>query len=156
MNASTANFLRALAVIAFTLPASAKASAPAGRYVVTAGGTVYGTVYDTKTRLTWQQAVSSTTYTWADAETHCVDAGVRLGGSGWRVPTVKELQTIVDYSQSSGPMIDPTAFPSTPASVFWSSSPVAGSTSLAWLVSFYGGYSNSYDVSYAFNVRCVR
>jgi hypothetical protein len=69
---------------------------------------------------------------------------------------VKELQTIVDESRKS-PSIDPTAFPSTPSDYFWSSSPLAGSSSYAWYVDFsYGNTSNGVGVSYATNVRCVR
>jgi hypothetical protein len=156
MNVSKHHILCALAIVVAIVPTFAHASAPAGQYVVTAGGTAYGSVYDTKTKLTWQQTVSSTTYTWADAQAHCAGVGASLGGMGWRLPTLKELQTLVDYSQATGAMIDPTAFPSAPSSVFWSGSSVAGSPSLAWLVSFYGGYSNSFGITYAFDVRCVR
>jgi hypothetical protein len=150
------------------------ASAPAGRYT-TAGGTVHntsfhaeelpengmryttagGTVYDTKTQLTWQQTVSSTLYPWADAQTYCAGVGTSLGGTGWRLPTIDELQTIVDKSRSN-PSIDSTAFPSTPVNRFWSSSPVTGLPSRARLVDFYLGTTDTNDVSYMFNVRCVR
>jgi hypothetical protein len=68
---------------------------------------------------------------------------------------VKELQTIVDDSQRD-PSIDTTAFPWTPAIFFWSSSPVAGSSSLAWTVTFDDGYTSDYGVSNPINVRCVR
>jgi hypothetical protein len=81
--------------------------------------------------------------------------GASLGGTGWRLPTLKELQTIVDYSQSN-PSIDSTAFPSTPAAWFWSSSPLAGSSSNAWLVRFFDGYTGDSDVSTTNFVRCVR
>jgi hypothetical protein len=157
MNVSILRLLGAIAIIAVTLPTSADASAPTGRYVVTSGGTGNGTVYDTKTKLTWQQTVASTTYTWANAKTYCGSAAVStsLGGTGWRLPTLKELQTIVDYSQSN-PSIDSTAFPSTPAAWFWSSSPLAGSSSFAWLV-YFGNGSAYYDgVSATDSVRCVR
>jgi hypothetical protein len=148
MNAHLARFLAvvALATVAFTR--SADANAPAGRYT-TSGGTVY----DTKTKLTWQQAVAPGTYTWANAKAYC--AGLSLNGTGWRLPTIKELQTIVDESQTN-PSIDTTAFPSTPAQSFWSSSPLAGSSSNAWLVDFSFGYTNNNDVSSASLVRCVR
>ena len=156
MNASIHRFLGVLAVIAVVLPTSAGANAPAGQYVVTAGGTGNGTVYDTKSKLTWQQTVSSTTYyTWADAKTYCAGVGASLGGTGWRLPTCKELQTIVDDSQTN-PSINTTAFPSTPAAWFWSSSPVAGSPSVAWDVAFNYGYSYYDVISLAINVRCVR
>jgi hypothetical protein len=156
MNARIFRFLAAVAVVV-ALTASADASAPAGRYVVTSGGTGNGTVYDTKTKLTWQQTVPSTAYTWANAKTYCAGVGASLGGTGWRLPTCKELQTIVDDSQTN-PSIDTTAFPSTPAAWFWSSSPVAGSPSYAWLVNFNNGYTyNFYDgFTDTLSVRCVR
>jgi len=136
----------ALATVAFTR--SADANAPAGRYTTTGG-----TVYDTKTKLTWQQAVAPGTYTWAGAKTYC--SGLNLGDTGWRLPTVKELQTIVDDSQKN-PSIDTTAFPSTPADAFWSSSPFAGSSSV-WQVKFDIG--DTYGTQYIDDldhVRCVR
>jgi TPR repeat protein len=146
------------ALVLANLPTSADASAPAGRYVVTSGGTGNGTVYDTKSELTWQQTVSSTTYTWADAKTYCGSAAVSssLGGTGWRLPTIAELESIVDRSQATAPRIDPSDFPLTTSDYFWSASPVAGSPSLAWIVHFYNGGTYSIDVSYAtLNVRCV-
>jgi hypothetical protein len=154
MNARIFRFLAAVAVVV-ALTASADASAPAGRYVVTSGGTGNGTVYDTKTKLTWQQTVPSTAYTWANAKTYCAGVGASLGGTGWRLPTCKELQTIVDDSQTN-PSIDTTAFPSTPAAWFWSSSPVAGSSSYAWGVYFDFGDTYGYDITNTNYVRCVR
>jgi hypothetical protein len=62
----------------------ADANAPAGRYTI-----AEGTVYDTKTMLTWQQTIPTRQYYWADAKTYCGSATVSsaLGGSGWRLPT---------------------------------------------------------------------
>jgi hypothetical protein len=149
MNATGARLLGVVAVVVLTT--SADASAPTGRYV-TAGGTVY----DTKTKLTWQQTVSSKTYTWVDAKTYCVDVGASLGGTGWRLPTIKELQTIVDESRCY-PSMDPTAFSATPGGwFFWSSSPVAALQSSAWFVNFSDGSAYHFAVSNASNVRCVR
>jgi hypothetical protein len=147
MNARLALSIAAVLVLA-GLTLLARADAPAGRYTI-----ANGTVYDTKTKLTWQQTVPSSTYTWANAKTYC--SGLSLAGTGWRLPTAKELQTIVDESRTS-PSIDTTAFPSTPSSNFWSSSPLAGSSSYAWYVNFYVGYADSIDVSYTYVVRCVR
>ena len=157
MNAHRARFLAVVALATVPFTRSADANAPAGRYVVTSGGTDAGTgngtVYDTKTKLTWQQAVAPGTYTWAGAKTYC--AGFNLGGTGWRLPTIKELQTIADDSQTN-PSIDTTAFPSTPADWFWSSSPLAGSSSYAWSVHFYDGVASNFGVSDTYYVRCVR
>jgi hypothetical protein len=156
MNASIHRLLDVLAIIAVALPTSAGANAPAGQYVVTAGGTGNGVVYDAKSKLTWQQTVSSTTYTWADAKTYCAGVAVSLGGTGWRLPTLKELQSLVDYSRSAGPMIDPNAFPSTPGTAFWSASQVAGPPSYAWYVNFNYGTTLGAFVGGMSNVRCVR
>ena len=67
-----------------------------------------------------------------------------------------ELRTIVDFTVTSGATIDATAFPSTPAEPFWTSSPYAGSSGYAWLVNFYYGYSVFIDVGSYDRVRCVR
>ena len=158
MSISRVRFAGVVAVIVFALTGLADAAAPAGHYVVTAGsGTGNGTVYDTKSKLTWQQTASSTTYSWAGAQTYCAGVGTSLGGTGWRLPTYKELYSIVDLSQTTGPYIDPTAFPSASSGVFWSASPVAGSSSsAAWGVFFSLGSTYNYGVSAPFYVRCVR
>ena len=156
MNASIPRFLCAVAMIAVILPTPADASAPGGRYVVTNGGTSSGTVYDTKTKLTWQQTISSNYYTWADAKTYCAGVGSNLGGTGWRLPTMKELQSLADYAQTTPPMIDLNAFPGTPSDRFWSASPWAGSSSYAWDVDFGDGTTYSIDVSLTYYARCVR
>jgi hypothetical protein len=148
----------AIAIIGVTLPRAVTAAAPDGHYVVTDGSeTGTGTVYDTRSKLTWQKTVSSTVYTWADAKTYCAGLGTSLGGTGWRLPTLKELYSIVDLSRSVAPYIDPNAFPSTPSTAFWSASPVACPRSNAWRVNFRNG--NTDLDSYMFdtgNVRCVR
>jgi hypothetical protein len=84
---------------------------------------------------------------WADAKTYCSSVGLRL-------PTVKELDSLVDLTVTSGATIDPTAFPNTPAESFWTSSPYFGSPSNAWGVDFSSGlYGSGAGVDY---VRCVR
>jgi hypothetical protein len=78
--------------------------------------------------------------------------GTTLGGTGWRLPTIKELQTIVDESR---PSIDPTAFPGAPLGNYWSSSPVAGRPSDAWDINF-NGATGPDAMSTLDNVRCAR
>lgn len=133
------------AFLILVLTSGAHADAPLGRYVVTSG-----TVYDNKTKLTWQQSVVSTTYTWSDAKSRCTALG-----AGWRLPALRELLSIVDYSQS-GPAIDRAAFPGTPSLNFWSSSPYAGSATSAWSVSFQNGRGDWESHSTLNYVRCVR
>ena len=127
-----------------------RASAPAGHYAI-----ANGAVYDTKTKLTWQQAASSSTYTQPAAASYCATLG--LNGATWRLPTMKELLTIVDLSVSPpGPTIDSAAFPGTPPDYFWSSTPYAGTVGSAWSVLFYYGLSYGNDVTNTSYVRCVQ
>ncbi len=133
------------------LTSSVWAAAPAGRYTIATD-----TVKDIKTGLTWQRAVPSWSFTLASAKAYC--PGLNLGGfsSGWRLPTKKELETLVDRRTRS-PCIDSTAFPNTPPDFFWSSTNFVG-LNLGWGVYFNEGLSD--DDAYALvnrrRVRCVR
>lgn len=151
MNTHFPSLLAITALVAGALSSSAQANTPPGRYT-----TATLTVYDTRTKLTWQRTVPSVTYSSTAAKDYCATAGTFLGGTGWRLPTVKELLSIVDYSQPSAP-IDSTAFPGTPANYFWSSTTVVGSSISAWTVSFgILGNAQPQGGSQLFNVRCVR
>ena len=57
------------------------------------------------------------------------------GHRDWRIPNVKELQSIVDYGQVS-PAIDPTFPGPTAAAFYWSATTVVDEPSSAWLVDF--------------------
>jgi len=100
----------------------------------------------------WQQMFPSGTYDQPGAITYC--AGLTLAGGGWHLPTLPELESIVDTRYM--PTIDPTAFPSTPANWFWSSSPSVASGGFGWVVNFNYGYSVSSGTSNTYRVRCVR
>jgi hypothetical protein len=147
---------RSLAVVVLGLGATAEASAPAGRYKA-----ANGTVFDTKTKLTWERAPSLAPSDWPAADTYCHQTvGAKLGGTGWRLPTIKELQTLVDDSRvadADAAMIDPTAFPGTPAGPFWSSSPLVDSPGAVWCLFFLDGSAAGCSKADAGNhVRCVR
>lgn len=124
------------------------AATPPGRYTIS-----NGTVLDTKTNLTWQQTISANSYTFTEAQSYC--ANLALQGTGWRAPSSKELQTIVDDTRHS-PSIDIAAFPGTPSQPFWSSSPVATSSTTAWVVDFYRGNVTNRQKTNVAQVRCVR
>ena len=79
-----------------------------------------GTVTDMSTGLTWQQADDGVTRNWAESLTYCENLTL-AGASDWRLPNVKELQSIVDYTRNN-PALNTGVFAQTdPAGWFWSS-----------------------------------
>jgi hypothetical protein len=106
---------------------SAPTPTPAGRYTYPSPGAVY----DTATRLTWQgspPAVGNTvdrTKAWSTCRALTLN-----GTTGWRVPTLGELATLIEFWQGPDlPTIDSTAFPSTPFDFgFWSYTQLPGQT----------------------------
>jgi hypothetical protein len=73
----------------------------------------------------------------------------------WRMPTQRELLTLV-YADGSSPSIDPTYFPNTPASGFWSGSTYVPGPSLAWFVFFDGGLTDTFSKAGSLHARLVR
>lgn len=108
---------------------------------------------DAKTHLQWQQAIDANSYAVDAAMTYC--SGLSLPGSGWRLPTKAELESIIK-DDAYNPAIDVDAFPSTPAAAFWTASPHAGSAASFWFVDFGAGSSEAGDYQGAMHVRCVR
>jgi len=87
------------------------------------------------------------------AATYCAD--LTLGGySNWRLPTAKELDSIVDYGRYY-PSIDP-VFQHTATDRYWSSSTYEGYRDGAWDVYFYDGDRYTDGKDYSDYVRCVR
>jgi len=127
-----------------------------------------GTVTDPTTGLTWMRCAigqtwdgaaetctgTASTHTWNQA--NALTGTVNFAGqSDWRLPTIRELTTIVDVSIYL-PTIDRKAFPNTPASGFWSASALASDSSYAWNVNFYFGNTNGSNMSLSSQVRLMR
>jgi RNA polymerase sigma factor (sigma-70 family) len=115
-----------------------------------------GTVRDNVTCLIWQRTPAPSTYTFTQAEAYC--SALTLAGGGWHLPTRIELTSIVDTSRS-GPAIDTTAFPGTPAQYFWTSSPwaVTKTPLRSWIINFYESLaSNAAFQTGTYQVRCVQ
>jgi hypothetical protein len=125
---------------------AASPGAPPGHYVVLAT-----TVTDTKTKLIWQRATSATAVALPTAQTVC--SGL---GAGWRIPTLKELATLVDVTVSPpGPTLDQVAFPGTPAAFTWSASPSFDTPGQTWMLDFSTGGAGTDLPAQAHWVRCV-
>ena len=109
-------------------------------------------ILDGATGLTWQQNVSAQQFTWTDAATYC-----STQPGGLRLPSFKELLSIVDYTKpasSTVATINSLAFPNTPADLFWSSGAITAAEAVA--VSFTDGEGIPTGVNAALWVRCVR
>ncbi len=112
-----------------------------------------GSVIDKSTSLMWGPTFEKE-MTFADAEKACKD--FNLGGcQDWRLPTVKEFISLVDYDKRD-PAINKEFFPDTKSSYYWTSTPLCGGSDSGWVVGFgIGGVGNGYrHISYF--VRPVR
>jgi hypothetical protein len=129
-----------------------------------------GTVTDPTTGLTWMRCAvgqtwdgstcsgAASVYIWDQA--NALTGTVSFAGqSDWRLPNIRELETIVDRSRVD-PAIDIAVFPNTPSSPssdFWSSTPnLGGLSSSAFYVRFYFGnayFSGKLTGGYARLVR---
>lgn len=132
----------ALAVITVALATSvsigaspnAGAAPCAGRYDVDAAN---GIVTDNDTKLVWQRVADATPRTYTLSLFYCEN--LTLGGfTDWRLPTVFELQTIVDESVHA-PSIDTAAFDGGGVNqngVYWTMTKTPQDTSKQFVVDF--------------------
>ncbi len=112
-----------------------------------------GTVTNETTGLMWQKETPEKK-TWKQALAYC--EGLTLGGhTSWRLPTIKELFSLADYSRYN-PAINTTYFPNTVSSYYWSSTTDANGTDYAWGVHFDNGYDFPNTKGSSLYVRAVR
>lgn len=123
-----------------------------------------GVVRDHRTGLEWErQPEPRDVLNWSyepiilPAIEYCAE--LTLDGGGFRLPTVKELATIVDETRVQ-PVIDEEIFPGTEREFYVTSTPLGCSTHLGWYwaVAFGDGVAYPMDQSYTQTayVRCVR
>ena len=65
------------------------------------------------------------------------------------------MSSIFDFTKSSNPTIDSTAFPNTQSTFYWSSSTYAQNTNIAWSIYFLTGLVNVSGKTINNYVRCV-
>jgi hypothetical protein len=153
----------------------APAPSPAGRFVDNGDGTIT----DTMTRLMWEKKTTAVgsgpstmdvrdvdnRFTWEYAMNEYVD---RLNGrliafatdgalarhTDWRIPTMQELQTIVEPSAPG--RINAVFGPNAPASYWTSSKRLLGPTAVPWYLGFGTDIPVYVGQPFSFHVRAVR
>lgn len=136
---------------------SEPAVAPPFQYSVVADGEVR----DNYTGLVWQRGGSDDMLSWDEAVDYCDD--LDLNGNAWRLPSIRELATLVDEAKVA-PAINSEAFPDTKYGArsnnwYWAT-PQRGSA--AWGLNFDDGFTGTNTGSAEWNTfgpawaRCVR
>lgn len=111
-------------------------------------------VFDRSTELRWQRRPDHQTRSWEEATTHCQK--LVPGASHWRLPTYKELMTLVDRSRTA-PALDTTAFPETVFDrPYWTSTAFHPEEASTWYVDFKDGVGNWSARDTPLLTRCVR
>lgn len=95
------------------------------------------------------------TITWANAIPYA--NGLTFATfSDWRIPNIKELLSLADYSQCH-PAIDPIIFPNTALNYYWSSTTLGEEpTAYAWAVQFDFALTEIRAKTDLLKIRCVR
>lgn len=101
---------------------------------------------DTETGLEWSLE-NYDPMTWE----HVMTLGYELG-DGWRIPSIQELFSIIDYSRFN----PATELPNMVSPNYWSSNTFAYGPNRAWGVDFGSGYVGGGSKASGRYVRCVR
>jgi len=115
--------------------------------------TTFDTVDDPVTGLTWQRVAGA----WAgqsQASNACENLDA-AGFSDWRLPSRRELISIVDYGQNE-PAFDATVFSGPGVGWYWTSTPSLTQPGFFWAVGVSFGRSAPQAMSENYSVRCVR
>ncbi len=100
-----------------------------------------GTITDLDTSLMWTQ-VPGSSLNWESALGYA--ESLTAGGyTDWRLPNIKELQTLTDYALATAtsatgmlPCLNRVLFPAATATAYWSSTSLKNNPAQAWLVEF--------------------
>jgi len=139
---------------------------PNSRYTI---NTAAGTVLDTQTNLMWMRCslgqtlasascagVANSGHDWQQALAAPIATNTTgfAGFNDWRLPNIKELASLAALN-CTGPSINEIVFPNT-ANDYWSASPDANDSSIAWQLNFFSGNDGAFDRSNGSRVRLVR
>ncbi len=112
-------------------------------------------VLDERNHIYWQDNAESaqSSEDWEDAVNYCQTLTLD-GLKGWRLPTFRELLSIVDFGRVNPAVLD--AFVHTAEGTYWTSTPFAANASRAWTIDFRSGVTYYSYKSTNHAVRCVK
>ncbi len=112
-------------------------------------------VLDSTTKLLWQDSVDNRelSITYKEAQEYCQKL-VIAEYHDFRIPTLYELQTIIDYKKYKPAIIN--GFNYAPSETFWSSTPYANDKEYVWSINFKKGDRNIRAKHYDRYIRCVQ
>ncbi len=113
-----------------------------------------GIITDLYSGLTWQKSLSASTYTWENALNYC-ESLTLAGYSDWRLPNIKELQSLSDPALKN-PAISSAYFQNLTIGNYWSSTTLTGPNPRAWYMNTGYGLITYDDKTKALYVISVR
>jgi hypothetical protein len=116
------------------------------------------TVVDSMTGLEWQRtSLDDTARSWQAALRYCETLSHADRGD-WRLPSIKELVTLVDETAAIAPIIDAASFGASKASRYWSSTPAMtfSNERVAFTLDAGIGYTPIIKMTETAAARCVR
>jgi len=116
------------------------------------------TIYDKTTGLVWQNNnIKPKEFSWWDATKFCENLSLN-NHSDWRLPTIKELSTLMDYGKyrSKNKLTISEIFNNISPECYWSSTSAKFSNTYAWSQYFNFHGKENYNKSKNCLFRCVR
>jgi len=128
------------------------------RFTCVFGGTA---VRDNETGLVWEQSPTTDMYPWkygSNGRDYCLNKAVG-GKRGWRLPSIFELESLVDPTRTDPALPEGHPFANiSPSNLrgYLSATTAAEAGNVAYMVTFHDGYSAFGNIDVPVHIWCVR
>lgn len=129
----------------------AQTSPPSERFTLVMGSEA---VKDNQTGLIWEQSPDLIHDTWSASVARCQTKSVG-GQKGWRAPSVEELKSLIDASQTDPALPEGHPFSNIKSEIYWTATPSKSDDIVAWQVSFFTGEPVTDQKSGTRRIWCV-
>jgi hypothetical protein len=147
----------ALVAGALVRGSNALAAAPPDQYAISEAGAINdgGVVKDIRTGLIWERGASPPRRDYATANTYCAGLSVGTYTTGWRLPQIKELLSVLDVDGKVLPLWDQGAFGVMGPGQLWSQTPDVTQAGFMWGIDLTLAESARYDPTSMQGTLCV-